>query len=239
MDAREAYYRRAYRLALLLTDSDSAALRILERVADHVPKPERSSDARFDRAVIQSSRPVHEQSDRENSGDGLESRSDLSEDALQLWRLAHQLEPQPLEAWTLREVEGLDEVRAARAMDCSRNAMERIHLLGAMRFLQDSMGDRYAPARDEIIRSLDTLDPSHAIAHIQSVLQAHAKRSRIVTIASIIALLIFFGLLLFVLFDLMGWQDREEKLRGSADAYSNPIPAEVDDDTVVDEPGDG
>ncbi len=224
MDAREAYHRRAYRIALLLTDSEDAALRILERVARAIPQPETTSDARFDRAVIQASRPVYE-SLKSPENLALAGRFDLSEDAQRLWREAHALEPQVLEAWVLRDVEGLDEVRAARAMDCSRNALEKIHLVSARRTLTESLGEAYSPALQRLTGVLDTLDTAHALAHIEGVLRAHKARSRRNALIGVVLLLIAFGLMTYVLFDLLAWNDREDRVRDAASsAFSNPIP---------------
>lgn len=226
MDAREAYHRRAYRVALLLTDSRAHALRILEHVAAAVPAPERSSDARFDRAVVQASRPIHEHAEHAASDDGLASLFDLSDDAKRLWDGAHRLDPQPLEAWVLFELERLDAVRTARAMDCSKNAMERIHLPNARTVLSQQT-DAYDDALDELRRALDTLDPSDALAHIEGVVATQRRRSRLVTLVSVVLLLVFFGALTFVLFDLLAWQGHETNVTsGAAERFSNPMPSE-------------
>lgn len=224
MDAREAYHRRAYRVALLLTDSDAWARRVLERVARAEARPERTSDARFDRAVIQACRPIHEDAARAR-GDGLAPMFALDGAPAALWSAVHDLEPQAREAWVLRELEQMDEVRAARAMDCSRNALERIHLAAARTVLRDRVGAPYDEALASLRTALDGLDASPALAEIEGVLRAHARRSRIVTLVSWALLLAFFGALLFVLFDLLSWDEREAALRtGAEEALSNPIP---------------
>ncbi|GAB4515710.1 MAG: hypothetical protein Tsb0013_20270 [Phycisphaerales bacterium] len=227
MDAREAYHRRAYRVALLLTGARGEALRILEGIARSIPSPETASDARFDRAVIQASRPTYEGTARRDTGE-LAQQLGFSEPAAGLWSRAHALPAQEREAWILREVEGMDSVRAARAMDCSRNALEDIHLPGAMRALQR---EGYADALGEIVRALDTLDTDGALAHIQGVLRAHARRSRLVTLVSVVILLVCFGAMLFVLFDLLAWDEREDRVRsGAAQTFSNPIPGSSAED---------
>ncbi|MEM1424096.1 MAG: hypothetical protein AAGH64_08845 [Planctomycetota bacterium] len=231
MDAREAYHRRAYRVALVLTDAEGRALRILEDVARAIPSPQTVSDARFDRAVIQASRPSYESRAREGTGDGtdgLAERLGLSEHASDLWARAHALSAQELEAWVLCEAEGMETVRAARAMDCSRNALERIHLPAAKKRLAS---DAYDASLDEIARALASLDTDHALAHIEGVLAEHRRRSRLVTAVSLVLLLAAFAIMIYVLFDLLAWQGREDALRsGASEALSNPLPDDADTD---------
>ena len=235
MNAREAYHRRAYRVALLLTDAEGEALRILEEIARAIPSPQSVSDARFDRAEIQASRPVYEQQGGAVEGrrDGVASRLGLEDEAADLWARAHGRKAQELEAWVLCEAEQMDTVRAARAMDCSRNALEQIHLPNAKLALER---EGYDEALTDIRHAIDALDTDHALAHIEGVLDAHASRSRLVTTLSILALLVCFGLMLFVLFDLLAWDDREEEVTGGADAWSNPIPDESDGAEDADTP---
>ncbi len=236
MDAREAYQRRAWRLALLLTDSDAHASRVLHDVTRLHPAPERGSDARYDRTVIQSARPTYESpvqpAQDEPHADGLSTRVKLSDAAARVWEASRDLEPQPREAWVLTALDGLDLPRAARAMDCSRNAIEAIHLPTARRALESKLGPSFEAAERELVDALDKLDPTEAVRELEVLQAEQQKRSRIVTVASLCALFLAFGVLLYVIVDLMRWQEENAPVRIES-TLSNPMP-EAQGDTGAD-----
>ncbi len=70
-----------------------------------------------------------------------------------------QLDHQPREAWLLRRVEQLDETQAARAMDCSKTALNH-HLDRADTVMRSRFCDRADAVADAIRDAADQLEPA-------------------------------------------------------------------------------
>jgi DNA-directed RNA polymerase specialized sigma24 family protein len=88
---------------------------------------------------------------------------------------------QSLEAWILTRIEQLDEVRVARAMDCSRTAAER-HLRRADELVQPVLagwtGGRPEAALDLLRAALDRLDPGPEVKAVRARVR-RARRLRV------------------------------------------------------------
>lgn len=88
---------------------------------------------------------------------------------------------QALEAWILTRIEQLDEVRVARAMDCSRTAAER-HLRRADELMQPVLAGRAegepAAALDLLRAALDRLDPGPEVKAVRARVR-RARRLRV------------------------------------------------------------
>lgn len=222
MDVREAYERRVWRVGLLLTDDASAADEILVRVVGVQPELQKMGDSRLDRMVVQASRGAYE-----GGGRSLPDVVELDEPTRMLWSAVRDLGTQAREAWVFRELEGMESVRAAQAMDCSRHALEEVHLATARKTLEARLGEeQVAEATRRLAASLEGLDATEALERAAARrLQVYRRRRRNSAVLFVI-LLICFGLMIYVLIDLLGWQRNEaDKAKLQSDTYSNLAPS--------------
>jgi hypothetical protein len=206
MDRSEAYQRRVWRLALLLTDSGAQADATLTHVLRTQSDILRIGESRLERMVVLASRQPAEAGGERS----LNSLVELDESAVRLWRAVRQLEQQPREAWIFRDLEGAELIPAARAMDCSRTALEQVHRKAALESLQATLGDAYDEALASLRSSLDAIDPTEALELAASVVRQARARRRVVTLVVVVVLLACFGVMLFVMQDLLGWEDRHD-----------------------------
>ena len=220
MEAGEAYERRVWRIALLLTDDAPGADSILEGVVRVQPDLAKVGDTRLDRMVVLAARGWR------GSGPGLGELLELDEATGELWRAVGDLGEQAREAWVFRELEGMESIRAARAMDCSRTAMEQVHLEAARRVLDARLGEGVGPTTERLAGALAALDESPAM---RSALECAAgarrdamRRRRRVSVLLLVILLVCFGLMIFVLLSLLGWDEKNEMNKMRSDEYSNP-----------------
>ena len=231
MERREAYERRIWRLAALLTDDVTKADDVLAQVLRTRPDIERVQDSRIDRMTVQAARRTHESNPGDGHGpDGVCARATITGPVAELWSLSRtELAPQGREAWLFRDVEQMSDIPAARAMDCSRTALEEVHRTPAERLLREktdsSIEGGYDAALASLRAGLDALDPSEGIARVAHVRAAALRRRRIWTAVAFAGLLAFFGVMIFVLIDLLGWNERNEALKRTFERYSNPAPA--------------
>ena len=221
MEAGEAYERRVWRIALLLTDDDRAAGEILEHVIGVQPDLAKVGETRLGRMIVQAS--------RERSGAGgraLAEFVELDEGALALWEEVRGLGEQAREAWVFRELEGMGAVETARVMDCSRTAVEEVHLAGAVRALAQRFGEEgLAGSTVRLADALDRLDATGALERASATRGRVVMRRRWVSAAMLGVLLTCFGLMVYVLIDLLGWDERTEMGKMRSDEYSNTVPA--------------
>ncbi|MEO1128681.1 MAG: hypothetical protein AAFX05_03120 [Planctomycetota bacterium] len=206
MDRSEAYQRRVWRLALLLTDSGAHADATLAQVLRTQSDILRVGESRLERMVVLASR----QTTASGGERPLNSLLELDESAGRLWNAVRQLEQQPREAWLFRDLEGADLIPAARAMDCSRTALEQVHRKAALESLQATLGDHYDDALVSLRSTLEAIDPTEALELATTVVRQARARRRLVTVVVIVLLLVCFGVLLFVMQDLLGWEDRHD-----------------------------
>ena len=191
MDRREAYLRRAWRLAALLTGDPARADAALRRCLARRPDLERLPLDRLDRLVIQETRSVaaaattpkprsvlarlrdrHQRRSRSNAHDAgpASQASSPRPDASPLPAAADSalaaladLPAQQREAWVLRALDAENEIDASKAMDCSRTALAR-HLEHAESAMREVLGDTYDAALAALRARAETFDPSPAVA---------------------------------------------------------------------------
>ncbi len=186
VDRREAYLRRAWRLAALLTGDPARADGVLRRCLTRRPDLERLSPDRLDRLVIQETRAAsgaglarvsmlerirarHRAADNQPAAASVSSDPAGRDDAdpgaparVALAALAD-LPAQQREAWILRALDAGDEIDASKAMDCSRTALAR-HLEHAESAMRAALGDSYDAALAALRARAETFDPSPAVA---------------------------------------------------------------------------
>lgn len=227
MESREAYERRVWRVGLLLTDDSASAEAILAEVVGVQPALEKVGETRLDRMVVQASR---EEGLAPERGASLGEVVGLDDEAAAVWGAVRDLNPQSREAWVFRELEGLDPIRAAGAMDCSRTAIEEVHLAGACRVLEARLGEGLGAGVESLRAALGRLEESGAM---RGALERAAEnreravgRRRLVSGIRLAVLLGCFAIMVWVLMDLLGWEQRKELDRLQNDGYSNTLPSE-------------
>ena len=223
MDARDAYERRAARLALLLTDDvqrGSDALAVVFRAHRDLA---RVGETMVERAIVQACRA-------QGRGSGGVAPPPGDDPGAALWKAAHTLEGQPWEAWILRELEGETELLVARAMDCSKTAIATVHLGPAVESVRAAIAPHdYDAALASLRAALDQIDIAPVLAAGRAARDRAIRRSRMVGALQLVALGICFGLMTYVLLDLMQASARERDQHLREDAFSNPIPGTGDD----------
>jgi hypothetical protein len=115
---REAFERRVWRLALLLTGDADGASRTLNGVARSARDLSKIDGVHLDRLTVLHSREV---SSVRRRGAGEEAPVPEGAPARTL-EVLMQMKPQAREAWVLTRIDGLDEIHVARAMDASKTA---------------------------------------------------------------------------------------------------------------------
>ncbi len=223
MDAREAFERRAARLAILLTDDRDLAAAAMGDVLRAHPDLERVGETMVERSIVQACR-AHGR----RTGQATPVGAALPADAQALWKAARALTPQEWEAWILREVEDEDEIRVARAMDSSKNALAEVHLAPAIARLRAGFANPalYDAALASLRTHLDTVDPAPVLDRAHDARASAVRRRRIITAIQLALLLLCFAAMIYVLIDLLGWDEREAAKESTEDPYSNPIPAQ-------------
>jgi len=222
VNGRNEALKEVWRRAALLTGDLGRAERVLVEVLRVQDNPLKLGRARRDRLIVQRAREVGAQGDLERpvlAGDG------LSAEARQLLEAARALPKQSYEAWLLLEVEELEEIDGARAMDCSRTAMNR-YRDAALDALRPLLGDGYDDALASLRRSAETLDPAPSLERIGGALERIRRRRRLVSLAQVLLLAACLALLSWVGWDLIRSSDREKERSVIGDAYSSPMPEE-------------
>lgn len=136
-----------YALSFLLTGARAHAHAVVRRAVALQPAFEQLGAIELDRLIVLCSRELKQRREPIDAPSGHE--------AIRLFEAALGLESSAREAWILREIILLDETHAARAMDCSKNALRRFlesareslaraatpAALDALRVLADRVGD--------------------------------------------------------------------------------------------------
>ncbi len=154
---REAFERRTWRLALLLTGDAWGASRTLDITARALGDMAGVDPVRLDRLVIMHARDV---ATLPASKRGLtdEDAAPPEGPAANVFAVLRKMKPQPREAWVLTHVDQLDSLHTARAMDASKTASGH-HLAAAEAMVAELLGDD-AEAGLEGLRSwADEIDP--------------------------------------------------------------------------------
>lgn len=151
-DQRAARLRRVWRMALLLRGPGAAAWPIHEAVG-RAKGMESIEPVRLERMVVFECRQHRGAGEVARHQEEADSPGSASADAAEAYAALGALPAQAREAWLLRRVEAMDEVAAARTMDCSKTAMNR-HLDRAEALLGEAGVDGEA-MRGAIERWLD------------------------------------------------------------------------------------
>ncbi len=146
----EAYRRRVWRLAYLLTGDESAAGEMFEKIMRDRKAIESVEPDRLDRLIVMRA--------REMMG-ALKTRFVLDPHVALLYGLPSGSR----EAWLLIHVEDMDELTAAKAMDCSKKALS-LHLTRAEEELRRELGDGVADLAAAVRQRADGIDPAPVIA---------------------------------------------------------------------------
>lgn len=224
MDREEALQRRVIRLALLLTAEPSRAADALAIILSTNPDILRIGESRIDRMIIQHARGELAPKTASVTDIPLQTVVSLSEPARRLWNASRTLDTQPREAWILRDLEEMDEIPTARAMDCSRTAIESVHRPAALNTLRQALPEDYDTALDDLRAALERLDPDPMLVRARAARDRTLRRRRITTVILIGVLLACFALLTYILFDLLAW-DKANEIDPSI--YSTPAPGSV------------
>lgn len=225
MDRREAYLRRAWRLAALLTGDRERASAVILRCLVAQPNLVRLPPGRLDRLVIQQARDMHARPPRpalsqrltgllqriragHRDSRGLPMPVASAPEATPLFSPTAQramtvllaIPSQRREAWILRELDSTGEIDASKAMDCSRAALAR-HLSLAESAMRETLGDGFNDAVAALKRDADGLDPE---AFILAERRDRRRRTRwlVIVLVSTAALCVI-GLI--VAATLLGW----------------------------------
>lgn len=146
--------RRIWRLAFLLTGDPGRAAGVISTLLRDQPHPEKLEAGRLDRLVILHAREIPR---------GLAPALTMGPDAAKGMAVLLSLPEQPREAWILTRLDGLDELRVSRAMDCSRTAVAR-HLKAADEQIGHRLGESLNRCLAALRREADAIDPAPLIA---------------------------------------------------------------------------
>lgn len=192
-EQRAALERRIWRLAHLLTGDEAGAAGLVDRVLDAQASPESLDWARLDRLVIQQAREMAAGTKGARPAAAPAGQGDLAHRTL---ATALEMERQPLEAWVLSRIDELDELRMARAMDCSRTAL-RNHLAAGDEHMRAKLGEGAPAAVAALKKYADSLDPGPIIARHRRKRRKQRNR-RMVVVIGIVAIVVM-GVALVVL----------------------------------------
>lgn len=208
---------------MALTGDRQSAEWVVARALGACDNPLKMRAERRDRLVTQRAREAGRRgpAPTESHGD-----LNLSAEAAQLWSASRALPRLQLEAWTLRVIEGLDEIPAARALDCSRSAMGAA-LDEAERSLHGLLGDRYVGAVESIRTALHQADPQESARAIFDQTRSARSRRRLLSLAQFLLFALCAGVLIWVGWDLIKSDEREDPLRGLREQFSAPMPPQA------------
>lgn len=184
---REAYERRVWRLATLLSGDQHRAAQLALRIVDTRASLEDLDAPRLDRLVILTARRWRDDSQAGSdagsaaSGEASERQAGSVPDAEMILRYLRSQPFQQGEVWILRRVDALEDIRASQAMDCSRSA--------AGRFLERAEADllehfgRPSEELASIVRDYaDGLEPGPVISARRAELDERRRRRRTMVI---------------------------------------------------------
>lgn len=179
-DRKQAYERRAWRLALLLTGNPAAAASIALDAGRRKDLASLPAD-RLDRLVIQHARELPDKK-RGSWPTSLPTPDPQTTASLEF---LGNLPVQPRDAFILERIDELDELHAARAMDCSKTALAN-HLAAADKAFSAAFGDA-AESHVKSMRSYaDSLDPDPAISAKREEQRRKRKQRRVLILILVI-----------------------------------------------------
>ena len=201
---REAYLRRVWRLAYLLTTDLFQARRLFAAVLIERPQFAEMDIDILTRLVILRAREyetglmrspalqralkqVQEgeggEGGRQTEGSGEAALTDLPVPLALI--CAHALPRQAMETWLLKKVDGLGDIALSRATDCSRTA-SALHFDQAEKQMHDMLGDELEPLTEQLKTTLLNLDAAPAIQHWKR----RTKRRRLLRLLVIVAFIV-------------------------------------------------
>lgn len=167
-DRKQAYERRAWRLALLLTGDSAVAATIALDAGRHKDLASLPAD-RLDRLVIQHAREMP----AKKRGPWPTSLPTPDSQTTAALAFLGSLPTQPRDAFILQRIDELDDLHAARAMDCSKTALAN-HLAAADEAFVTEFGDETQSHIRSMRTYADSLNPDPAI----SATREHQRRRR-------------------------------------------------------------
>lgn len=209
-DADRVNLRAAWRAGTLLGGSRAAGRRAVEAIVVSGSQPKRVSAAQVLRAAAEAaSEPACSEGDSAEGSElfaGMAGLVELPTSQRAAWLVVRQLSVPVLVVGKAFAME-TPEIEAALAAGDRRVDAER--------------GAAWARA----LAGMDAAMEADIEAGIASA-EPGLRRRRLVAAIQLGALLICFGLLVYVMIDLLRWDDREAAMRAEMLRYSNPMPAE-------------
>jgi hypothetical protein len=213
MDHDRTRWTDVWRVALALTGDEARAGAVLAGVVARARSLDPLGETRLWRAVVAAA----------GDPDAPGGWAPPGDDAVRAWRALGAL-PRPLRAaWALREVGGVPDgnVGVIVADPSGASALER-----ADATLRDALGDRTGPATAALREAIVSASGSASLADAEAAAAAARARRRRLTALQLAALLACFGMMIYVLIDLLGWDEARDAERREAERLSNPIPDE-------------
>ena len=183
-DRKQAYERRAWRLALLLTGDSAAAAMIALDAGRHKDLASLPAD-RLDRLVIQHARVMA----TGTRGPWPASLPTPDPQIARALAFLGSLPTQPRDAFILQRIDGLNDLHTARAMDCSKTALAN-HLAAANEAFVTEFGDETQSHIRSMRTYADSLNPDPAISATRERQRRQRKQRRV-----LIAILVSVGCL--------------------------------------------
>lgn len=193
-DANTAADRRIWRLAFLLTGNGAGATTLIDQIHRVQRNPLSLEPALFDRMIIQNARSIPRSGSPVVPAGNVPAATLAGAESALTALLS--LNQQPREAWILRRIDDVDELHAARAMDCSKTAA-RTHLSSAEESMAARLGERLLPAIAALRLYADSLDPAPLVSQhrADAALKKRQRLKRNAIIAGIASMLALFALL--------------------------------------------
>lgn len=225
MNDRDAITRDLWRRALALSGDRAAAdAAVIEALRSR--RDLRAVAAfRVNRLIVQGARQWSRSAGIVAAADGALASAIADESALQLWAGACALERQAFESFVLLDVQGLELIEAARAMDCSRTALIRFRE-AARSQLDPLLGDAMPAALDSLRAAIVTADPEPSMATIECAQRRLVVRRRLVAATQLFILAACMAVLIWVGIDLLRANDHERNTRVLEESLSLPMSPE-------------
>lgn len=183
-DRRLAYQRRAWRLAVMLSDSPAQARDLFEHLMRELPDIERLDPVRLDRMVIMRAREYQPPLEDQAAHPGAELGQPPADAATHALLLARTLPRQAMESWLLRHVDQMDDREIAKAMDCSMTALLR-HLDVAEAHMREHLAGHFDHGTAALRDRTNQLDPMPEIERFE----AARRRRQLIRRAGLLILL--------------------------------------------------
>ena len=215
--------------ALLIGDADAAWLPLAEAL-EQTPDILKAGESRLRLGVVRAAREIR--AERAGAPGGLADRLGPPGPARDLWLASLELPDDQREAWVLVDALGLTPDEASHATGADAPAA----LVAARAALADAAGPSWRDAVAPLREALSRLDPGEGLRRAESARAGALRRSRLVSALTLAVLFVCFGLMIFVLVDLLGWSDRRDAFDAERARLSNPIVEEGADGAGAPDP---